>query len=175
MAPTISSYGMGSMMDNLRALGDAIARKGLHRGAIDVVLRVLKVKVTGLSHGTWRRRDADRITHVKCHPGDGLIMRNGSFLDQFQTQRLVIELDRVDVSRWCPGSDHQMMEHCCKVMPPLQAMKVRMRGDQAHRRLGVYGVVYSNLHTIALRQVDGQKSLEACYLTFVLLIITLPQ
>lgn len=143
MAPTVSSYGMGSMMDDLRAVGDAVARKGLHRGAIDVLLRVLNIKVIGLSHGTWRRHDANRITHVKGHPGDGLIMRNGSFLDQCQTQRLVVEFDSVDVSRWDPGPDHQMMKHGCKAIPFPQAMKERTRGFQAHRSdaLGDYSEV----------------------------------
>lgn len=46
MAPTISSYGMGSMMDDLRAVGDAVAGKRFHRGAIDVLLGVLDVEVS---------------------------------------------------------------------------------------------------------------------------------
>lgn len=127
MARTISSYGMGRMMDDFGAVGDAVAGKGFHGGAIDVLLRVLDVELIGLSQETWRRCDAGRNTHVKGHPGDGFIVRNGSFLDQLQTQRFVVEFDSIDVSRWCPGSDHQMMKHCYKAISVPRAM------NQAHR------------------------------------------
>lgn len=49
MARTISSYGMGRMMDDFGAVGDAVARKGFHGGAIDVLLRVLHVESIDLS------------------------------------------------------------------------------------------------------------------------------
>ena len=39
-------------------------------------------------------------------------MRNASLLDQFQAERFIVEFDSVDGSRWGPGPDHQMVEHC---------------------------------------------------------------
>lgn len=42
MAPTVSCYGMGSMMNDVGAVGDIVAGKSLHRGTIDVLLGVLE-------------------------------------------------------------------------------------------------------------------------------------
>ena len=53
MTPTVSSNGMGSMMDDLGAAGDVVAGEGFHGGAIDVFLRMLDVEGIGLSQRIW--------------------------------------------------------------------------------------------------------------------------
>lgn len=50
MTRTVSSDGMGSMVDDVSAVGDVVAGEAFHRGTIDVLLRVL---------------DAERIVQVK--------------------------------------------------------------------------------------------------------------
>jgi len=49
------------------------------------------------------------ITHVKCHPRDGLILRDLSPLDQFEGELLVVEGEGKDGTRRRPGADHEMV------------------------------------------------------------------
>ena len=59
MTRTVSSYGMGSMVNDVSAVGDVVAGEAFHRGTIDVPLRVLDAERIGPSqkvcHGDVRR------------------------------------------------------------------------------------------------------------------------
>jgi hypothetical protein len=53
-------------------------------------------------------------TYIERHPRDRFILRNWCSLDEFQTQTLIVELEREDGSRRSPRPHHQMMLHLAR-------------------------------------------------------------
>ena len=83
----------------------------LHGGAIDVLLVMLVDVVSEGLRSKVRFGRRSWATYVKGHPGDGLVVRDISPLDEFQGQCFIVELEGEDGTWWCPGAAHQVVKH----------------------------------------------------------------
>jgi len=103
----VTANWMRGRVDNVRRTVDSEAVPFLHGRSVNVLfgmLRALEVRTCIQSRSIYN-------THVKCHPRDCFILRDLGPLDEFQGQSLVVELHGEDGSWWCPGANHQMVQH----------------------------------------------------------------